>query len=217
MGDADVQRVVDAVRARWALNTGRWPSACSTWWGALALLLLAAAAAAGGAVGQARFAGAGVLPPAAGGPRMACPSASTSSAPCAPMQPRGLQLTVGADPRITRAGAFLRRTGWTSCRSSSTCCGRHEPGRPAPEVPRLWRTTRRLRERALAVRPGMTDPASLAFIDEAALLAAAADPEREYIEQSSCRQAAACGGLCERATLAGPTVLRAVACTLCVL
>ena len=40
-----------------------------------------------------------------------------------------------------------------------------------------------LRDRALAVRPGLTDPASLAFIDEATLLAAAADPEREYVER----------------------------------
>ena len=34
----------------------------------------------------------------------------------------------------------------------------------------------------LSVRPGITDPASLAFIDEARLLAAAADPEREYVQ-----------------------------------
>ena len=34
----------------------------------------------------------------------------------------------------------------------------------------------------LAVRPGITDPASLAYLDEASLLAQAADPEREYIE-----------------------------------
>ncbi len=32
------------------------------------------------------------------------------------------------------------------------------------------------------MRPGLTDPASLAYIDEAALLAAAADPEREYVD-----------------------------------
>ncbi len=31
------------------------------------------------------------------------------------------QATKG-DPRITPFGAFLRRTSWTSCRSSSTCC-----------------------------------------------------------------------------------------------
>jgi lipopolysaccharide/colanic/teichoic acid biosynthesis glycosyltransferase len=39
-----------------------------------------------------------------------------------------------------------------------------------------------LRERALSVRPGITDPSSLLFLDESELLARAADPEREYIE-----------------------------------
>ena len=54
---------------------------------------------------------------------------------------------------------------------------------PRPEVPRyVAHYPPALRERVLALRPGITDPASLAFIDEAALLAAAADPEREYIE-----------------------------------
>jgi lipopolysaccharide/colanic/teichoic acid biosynthesis glycosyltransferase len=55
---------------------------------------------------------------------------------------------------------------------------------PRPEVPRyVARYPAALRERVLAVRPGITDPASLAYIDEAALLAAAADPEREYVER----------------------------------
>jgi len=35
----------------------------------------------------------------------------------------------------------------------------------------------------LSVRPGITDLASLAFRDEARLLAASADPERTYVEQ----------------------------------
>jgi lipopolysaccharide/colanic/teichoic acid biosynthesis glycosyltransferase len=39
-----------------------------------------------------------------------------------------------------------------------------------------------LRRRVLAVRPGITDPASLHFADEGALLARAADPQREYRE-----------------------------------
>ncbi len=34
----------------------------------------------------------------------------------------------------------------------------------------------------LSVRPGITDPASIKFRDEASLLAQATDPEREYIE-----------------------------------
>ena len=97
---------------------------------------------------------------------------------------RGLPLTVGDDGRITRAGAFLRRTRidelpqfFDVLRGAMSLVG------PRPEVPRyVAHYPPGLRERALAVRPGITDPASLAFIDEAALLARAADPEREYIE-----------------------------------
>jgi lipopolysaccharide/colanic/teichoic acid biosynthesis glycosyltransferase len=36
--------------------------------------------------------------------------------------------------------------------------------------------------RALSVRPGLTSPGALAYLDEDALLARAADPEREYVE-----------------------------------
>ncbi len=96
----------------------------------------------------------------------------------------GLPLTVGADPRITRAGSWLRRHKLDELpqlidvlRGTMSLVG------PRPEVPRyvaLYPSA--LRDRALAVRPGLTDPASLHFIDEAAQLAAATDPEREYIE-----------------------------------
>jgi len=54
---------------------------------------------------------------------------------------------------------------------------------PRPEVPQyvaLYPPD--LRERVLAVRPGITDPVSLRFADESALLARAPDPEREYRE-----------------------------------
>jgi lipopolysaccharide/colanic/teichoic acid biosynthesis glycosyltransferase len=39
-----------------------------------------------------------------------------------------------------------------------------------------------LRDQVLSVRPGITDPVSLRLADEGALLAQAADPEREYRE-----------------------------------
>jgi len=96
----------------------------------------------------------------------------------------GLPLTVGQDPRITRAGAFLRRTRLDELpQFIDVLLGRMSLVGPRPEVPRyVAHYPPALRERALAVRPGLTDPASLAYIDEAALLAAAADPEREYIE-----------------------------------
>jgi lipopolysaccharide/colanic/teichoic acid biosynthesis glycosyltransferase len=54
---------------------------------------------------------------------------------------------------------------------------------PRPEVPRyVVHYPAELRAVVLSVRPGITDPASLQFRHEAAQLAAAADPEREYIE-----------------------------------
>ena len=97
---------------------------------------------------------------------------------------RGLPLTVGDDPRITRVGAFLRRTRIDELpqfvdvlQGSMSLVG------PRPEVPRyVAHYPPGLRERALSVRPGITDPASLAHMDEAARLARAADPEREYIQ-----------------------------------
>ena len=95
----------------------------------------------------------------------------------------GLALTVGDDPRITCAGHFLRRTRIDELpqlldvlRGAMSLVG------PRPEVPRyvaLYPAA--LRERALAVRPGITDPASLAFINESEMLAKAADPEHEYV------------------------------------
>lgn len=98
---------------------------------------------------------------------------------------QGLPLTVGADARITRAGRMLRRTRldelpqlWDVLRGKMSLVG------PRPEVPRyVAHYPSALRAVVLAVRPGITDPSSLDFLDEASLLAAAADPEREYIER----------------------------------
>ncbi len=97
----------------------------------------------------------------------------------------GLPLTVGEDPRITRAGRFIRRTRIDELpQLIDVLQGTMSLVGPRPEVPRyVAHYPPGLRERALAVKPGITDPVSLDFIDEAALLAAAADPEREYIER----------------------------------
>lgn len=97
----------------------------------------------------------------------------------------GLPITVGEDPRITRAGRVLRRTRLDELpQFIDVLMGHMSLVGPRPEVPRYVALyPAGLRERALAVRPGLTDPASLAYIDEAALLAAAADPEREYVER----------------------------------
>lgn len=97
----------------------------------------------------------------------------------------GPPLTVGADPRITRTGAWLRRTRLDELpqlidvlRGDMSLVG------PRPEVPEFVALyPAALRERVLSVRPGIVDPASLAFRDEAALLTAAPDPQRAYVEQ----------------------------------
>jgi lipopolysaccharide/colanic/teichoic acid biosynthesis glycosyltransferase len=98
---------------------------------------------------------------------------------------RGPLVTVGEDARITRAGRWLRRTRLDELpQLIDVLQGTMSLVGPRPEVPRYaahWPA--HLRERVLAVRPGITDPSSLAHLDEAAILAGAADPEREYIER----------------------------------
>ena len=97
----------------------------------------------------------------------------------------GPQLTIGADPRITRAGRFLRRTKLDELpQLLDVLAGTMSLVGPRPEVPRyvaLYPAA--LRDKVLSVRPGITDPASIAYRDESALLARAADPERVYVEQ----------------------------------
>ena len=54
---------------------------------------------------------------------------------------------------------------------------------PRPEVPRFVALyPAALREQVLSVRPGLTDPASLEFVDEAATLTSMEDAERHYVE-----------------------------------
>lgn len=96
----------------------------------------------------------------------------------------GPPLTIGQDPRITRAGRWLRRKRLDELpQLLDVLAGSMSLVGPRPEVPRyvaLYPPA--LRERLLALRPGITDPSSLAHLDEDQLLAAAADPEREYVE-----------------------------------
>lgn len=116
----------------------------------------------------------------------------------------GLPLTVGEDNRITRAGRWLRRTRVDELpQFIDVLQGTMSLVGPRPEVPRyVAHYPPALAARALAVRPGITDPASLAFIDEAALLAAAPDPERAYIEQVLPAKLQAAVAYAERASLA---------------
>ena len=97
----------------------------------------------------------------------------------------GLQITVGADPRITHVGVWLRRTRVDELpQFIDVLQGAMSLVGPRPEVPRyVLHYPPALRDIVLAVRPGITDPASLGALDESQQLARAADPEREYVER----------------------------------
>lgn len=98
---------------------------------------------------------------------------------------QGPALTVADDARVTRVGRWLRSRRLDELpQLIDVWLGRMSLVGPRPELPRFVdRYPAVLREAVLAVRPGITDPASLAHLDEAALLAGVADPEREYVEK----------------------------------
>jgi lipopolysaccharide/colanic/teichoic acid biosynthesis glycosyltransferase len=96
----------------------------------------------------------------------------------------GLQLTVGRDARITRVGQWIRGRRFDEIpQLIDVLVGDMSIVGPRPEVPRYVALyPAEARDKVLSVRPGITDPAALAFRNEAELLAKASDPEREYVE-----------------------------------
>jgi lipopolysaccharide/colanic/teichoic acid biosynthesis glycosyltransferase len=93
-------------------------------------------------------------------------------------------LTVGRDPRITRAGHVLRKYKLDELpQLFNVVHGTMSLVGPRPEVPRyVARYPARERELVLSVKPGVTDWASILFRDENAILGEALDPERAYID-----------------------------------
>ena len=91
-----------------------------------------------------------------------------------------LPLTVGQDPRITRVGRILRKFKLDELpQLLNVLIGDMSFVGPRPEVPRYVERLRSEFSEVLTVRPGITDLASLRYIDEAALLAFASNPEEE--------------------------------------
>ena len=97
---------------------------------------------------------------------------------------KGLSLTTGHDPRITRVGRFIRKLRLDEfSQLLNVLKGEMSLVGPRPEVrryveayaPEYWAT--------LLVRPGITAPSSIAFRNEDALLSAGGDPEEIYIQQ----------------------------------
>ena len=97
---------------------------------------------------------------------------------------KGLSITVGRDSRITRMGAFLRKTKLDElAQLINVFVGEMSFVGPRPEVPRYVDLYTPYQRQVLLVRPGITDYASIAYRNENDLLAGCDDPEKMYIEK----------------------------------
>lgn len=97
---------------------------------------------------------------------------------------KGLQITVGRDSRITRVGAFLRKTKLDElAQLLNVLAGEMSFVGPRPEVPKYVDLYTPYQRQVLLVRPGITDYASIAYRNENDLLEGAQDPERMYIDE----------------------------------
>ena len=101
-----------------------------------------------------------------------------------PTRSPGPLITGAGDPRVTRVGRVLRR--WkvdelpqlvNVLRGEMSFVG------PRPEVPRYVNMFAEQYRELLAVRPGITDIASMAFRDEETLLGRSSNPEDLYVQE----------------------------------
>lgn len=94
----------------------------------------------------------------------------------------GRQITVGADNRITKVGAFLRKYKLDELpQLFNVFKGDMSLVGPRPEVPRYVNMYTDEQRRVLEVKPGITDLASIRYRDENELLGQAENPDEFYI------------------------------------
>ncbi|NCA76538.1 MAG: sugar transferase [Alphaproteobacteria bacterium] len=101
-----------------------------------------------------------------------------------PDSEQGGKLTIGSrDPRITAAGMFLRKFKLDELpQLFNVINGEMSLVGPRPEVRKYVELYSAEQQTVLQVKPGITDYASIAYMDENTLLGRSADPERTYIE-----------------------------------
>lgn len=94
-------------------------------------------------------------------------------------------LTVGEhDQRITRIGYLLRKTKMDELpQLLNVLKGEMSLVGPRPEVRKYVELYTEEQRKVLSVRPGITDYASIEYVNENELLSQAENPERTYIEQ----------------------------------
>jgi len=98
---------------------------------------------------------------------------------------RGLQITVGADARVTKVGAVLRKYKLDElAQLIDVFFGDMSLVGPRPEVP-LYVACYPVeaREIVLSVKPGITDRASIEYKDENEILGKAANPHKAYVDE----------------------------------
>ena len=95
----------------------------------------------------------------------------------------GSRITVADDPRVTPIGRSLRRLRIDELpQLVNVVRGEMSLVGPRPEDPRFVDPSEPLQRLVTSVRPGVTGPSQLAFIDEATRLACP-NPERRYREE----------------------------------
>jgi len=97
---------------------------------------------------------------------------------------KGLITVGGRDPRITNVGYFIRRYKLDELpQLFNVLIGDMSFVGPRPEVRKYVDLYTAEQCRVLSVRPGITDYASIEYVDENVLLATSSDPEKTYIEE----------------------------------
>lgn len=98
---------------------------------------------------------------------------------------KGSLLTVGGrDSRITRVGYHLRRFKLDELpQLFNVFSGDMSLVGPRPEVRKYVDLYSAEQRKVLSVKPGITDYASIEFVNENDLLATSSDPEKTYIEE----------------------------------
>lgn len=97
---------------------------------------------------------------------------------------QGLITVGGRDPRITRVGYFIRKYKLDELpQLFNVLKGDMSLVGPRPEVRKYVDLYTEEQRRVLSVRPGITDYASIEYVDENTILGQTEDADRAYVEQ----------------------------------
>lgn len=96
---------------------------------------------------------------------------------------KGLITVGGRDPRITRIGYFIRKYKLDELpQLFNVLKGDMSIVGPRPEVRKYVDLYTEEQQRVLSVRPGITDYASIEYVDENLILGKAEEPDKAYVE-----------------------------------